>query len=257
MGLTYDAIIEEPDKTLKDLSKEEEVEFIRNFLEDSIGEADDMFEFDTLIIDEAQDFSEKYWEFFVTLVESNSAKWILCYDSNQNISHKEWSTPEYLDTAPFVLNTVIRSTKEIADKYTKLFDDSIEHFGERGVEPSLILLEKNNWKNVEIEVVKILESLNEESSDLLRKVTLLLPHSKDIQNLKLDDFKEINISSVSKFKGLEADIVILVFPSLESVEKSYIQSSKAMLYIGLSRAKTNLYFICNKEVKDLAKWKVM
>ena len=257
LGLTYDAIIEEPDKTLKDLSKEEEVEFIRNFLEDSIGEADDMFEFDTLIIDEAQDFSEKYWEFFVTLVESKSAKWILCYDSNQNISHKEWSTPEYLDTAPFVLNTVIRSTKEIADKYTKLFDDSIEHFGERGVEPSLILLEKNNWKNVEIEVVKILESLNEESSDLLRKVTLLLPHSKDIQNLKLDDFKEINISSVSKFKGLEADIVILVFPSLESVEKSYIQSSKAMLYIGLSRAKTNLYFICNKEVKDLAKWKVM
>ena len=91
----------------------------------------------------------------------------------------------------------------------------------------------------------------------MRKVTLLLPHSKDIQNLKLDDFKEINISSVSKFKGLEADIVILVFPSLESVEKSYIQSSKAMLYIGLSRAKTNLYFICNKAVKDLAKWKVM
>ena len=257
LGLTYDAIIEEPDKTLKDLSKEEEVEFIRNFLEDSIGEADDMFEFDTLIIDEAQDFSEKYWEFFVTLVESKFAKWILCYDNNQNISHKEWNTPEYLDTPPFVLNTVIRSTKEIADKYTKLFDDSIEHFGEQGVEPSLILLEKNSWKSVEIEVVKILESLNEESPDLLKKVTLLLPHSKDIQNLKLDDFKEINISSVSKFKGLEADIVILVFPSLESVERSYIQSTQAMLYIGLSRAKTNLYFICNKEVKDLAKWKVM
>ena len=49
----------------------------------------DIFDFDTLIMDEAQDFSEKFWIFFETLVESKSARWILCYDVNQNISHKQ------------------------------------------------------------------------------------------------------------------------------------------------------------------------
>ena len=257
LGLKYDAIIKDINITLKDLNKEQEVEYIRNFLEDSILKADDIFDFDTLIMDEAQDFSEKFWIFFETLVESKSARWILCYDVNQNISHKEWSAPKYLDTPSFVLNTVIRSTKEIADKYTNLYDNSIKHYGEQGIQPSLILLEKNDWDSIQTEVIKILDNIAEESLDLLSKVTLLLPHSKDVENLELDNFEDINISSISKFKGLEADIVILVFPSLESVEKSYIQSTLAMLYIGLSRAKTSLYFICNKEVKDLAKWKVM
>lgn len=259
LGISYDDKIDFNGETklLRQLSKVEEVEYIKQSLEDSIVDADEIFKFDTLIIDEAQDFYGGFWDFFTTLVENKNAKWVICYDKNQGITHTSWTPPEYLDTPQIVLNTVIRSTKEIAKRYASLYNESVEHFGEIGVEPKLILLEETNWKYVETKIKDIIEDLTSESEELLSKTVLLLPHMKDVENLSSDILRPITVSSISRFKGLESDIVILVFPTLENLDKNYINDTLALLYVGLSRAKTNLYFLCGKDVQELANWKVI
>jgi hypothetical protein len=259
LGVSYSdpVTINGETKPLKELSKIEEVTYIKQSLEDSIVDADEIFDFDTLIIDEAQDFYEGYWEFFTILVENKDAKWVICYDKNQGITHTNWKPPEYLNTPQIVLNTVIRSTKEIAKRYASLYDESVEHFGEIGIEPKLVLLEETNWKYIETKIEKILEDLSIESEELLLKTVLLLPHMKDLDNLSSKLIDTVSVSSVSRFKGLESDIIILVFPTLENLDRNYINDTLALLYVGLSRAKTNLYFLCGKDVQELANWKVI
>lgn len=259
LGISYSdtVTINGETKLIKDLSKTEEVQHIKHSLEDSIVTADDIFDFDTLIIDEAQDFYEGFWEFFTILVENKGAKWVICYDKNQGITHTNWNPPEYLNTPQIVLNTVIRSTKEIAKRYASLYDQSLEHFGELGIEPKLLLLEETNWKYIETQILKILEELSSESEELLMNTILLLPHIKDLDNLSSKVTDSVSVSSVSRFKGLESDTVILVFPTLENIDKNYVNDTLSLLYVGLSRAKTNLYFLCGKDVQELANWKVI
>ena len=259
LGVSYSdpVTINGETKPLKELSKIEEIKYIKHSLEDSIVDANEIFDFDTLIIDEAQDFYEGYWEFFTILVENKDAKWVICYDKNQGITHTNWKPPEYLNTPQIVLNTVIRSTKEIAKRYASLYDQSVEHFGEIGIEPKLVLLEETNWKYIETKIEKILEDLSIESEELLLKTVLLLPHMKDLDNFSSKVIDTVSVSSVSRFKGLESDIIILVFPTLENLDRNYINDTLALLYVGLSRAKTNLYFLCGKDVQELANWKVI
>ena len=257
IGISYDDYVDNNFETkLRNLDKSEEVNYIKNKLDSLIVEADSHFKFDTLIIDEAQDISEKYWEFFTELVEAKQAKWVVCYDKNQTIINKNWSPPQYLDTPQLILNTVIRSTKEIAHQYSKVYKDEIEHYGESGLNPIIYILETGSWKEANQKLVKILEKIIEENEALLSSTTVLVPHSKDIVNLKSNLLKRCTVESISRFKGLESDTVIVVFPSLDGIEKNYINSNLALAYVGLSRAKSSLFLICDREVQKLCNWNV-
>lgn len=261
LGISYDDEVENEDKKfkLKDLDKDKEIAYLKNALENSIVEADEIFQFNTLIIDESQDISEEFWDFFTELVNAKDAKWVVCYDKNQRITHVKWKPPEYLDNPQLILNTVIRSTKEIAKTYSKLYEDQIEHYGETGLTPELMLLKTGSWDEANAELENILNSLKKESKNLLWNTTILVPHSKDIEklNLKSDYKKRCVVESISRFKGLESDVVIVVFPSLEGIQQHYINSTLALVYVGLSRAKSKLYLIGNREVQELCNWKVI
>ena len=257
LGISYDDYVDKNFETkLRNLDKSEEINYIKNKLDSLIVEADSHFKFDTLIIDEAQDISEKYWGFFTELVEAKQAKWVVCYDKNQTIINKGWSPPQYLDTPQLILNTVIRSTKEIAQQYSKVYKDEIEHYGESGLSPSISILDTGSWHEANQKLVKILEKIIEENESLMLNTTVLVPHSKDIVNLKSNLLEKCTVESISRFKGLESDTVIVVFPSLDGIEKNYINSSLALAYVGLSRAKSSLFLICNREVQKLCNWNV-
>ena len=257
LGISYDDYVDENLETkLRDLDKSEEINYIKSKLDSLIVEADSHFEFDTLIIDEAQDISEKYWEFFTEIVEAKQAKWVVCYDKNQTIVNTEWSPPQYLDTPQLILNTVIRSTKEIAQQYSKVYNDELEHYGESGLNPSISILETGSWDEANQKLNTILKKIKDENEELFSTTTVLVPHSKDIVNLKSKLLEKCSVESISRFKGLESDTVIVVFPSLDGVEKNYINSNLALAYVGLSRAKSSLFLICDREVQKLCNWKV-
>ena len=78
----------------------------------------------------------------------------------------------------------------------------MEHFGELGVEPKLILLEETDWKYVETKIKSIVEDLSSESEELLPKTVLLLPHMKDVDNLSSELVNTVSVSSISRFKVL-------------------------------------------------------
>ncbi len=258
LGISYDDYVDENFETkLRNLEKSEEISYIKSKLDSLIVEADSHFKFDTLIIDEAQDISEKYWDFFTEIVEAKQAKWVICYDKNQTIVNTQWSPPQYLDTPQLILNTVIRSTKEIAQQYSKVYEDELEHYGESGLNPAISILENGNWDEANQKLDTILKKIKEEDKALLSTTTVLVPHSKDIVNLKSELLKKCNVESISRFKGLESDTVIVVFPSLDGVEKNYINSSLALAYVGLSRAKSSLFLICDREVQKLCNWKIV
>ena len=67
---------------------------------------------------------------------------------------------------------------------------------------------------------------------------------------------EVTITSISRFKGLESDIVVLVVPNLDELEAPYVSNPKTLLYVGLSRAKVNLFFLCGTEVSNFSNWKL-
>ena len=79
LGISYDDLIDNGDEKykLKDLDKEKEVAYLKNALENAIVEADEIFQFNTLIIDESQDISEEFWDFFTELVSAKDAKWVV------------------------------------------------------------------------------------------------------------------------------------------------------------------------------------
>ena len=65
----------------------------------------------------------------------------------------------------------------------------------------------------------------------------------------------VNISSVFQFKGLENDIIIMLIPNWEALEAEYILQPLSLAYVGFSRAKTKLYVIGDKKVKQAINWK--
>ena len=260
LGISFEDEItyKEEKRNLKNVPKEVEINYLKQNIEDKVSEAIDLYEFDTLIIDEAQDFSEEYWDFFELLVIENKAKWAIFYDVKQNLTHENWKEPEYLNTAPLILNTVIRCTRQIADKYKKIFGDDTKHFGASGMKPELVPIEDGSWSNVNKEINSILKDIYKEDPKLIKNTTILLPHRQDKEHIKISsvetEIDSVPIYSIGQFKGLESDIIILAVPNKKELISDYVADPKKLLYIGLSRAKTSLYFICNKEVQIESNW---
>ena len=93
---------------------------------------------------------------------------------------------------------------------------------------------------------------------LINNTTILLPHREDKEHIKISsgetEIDSVPIYSIGQFKGLESDIIILAVPNKKELISDYVADPKKLLYIGLSRAKTSLYFICNKEVQIESNW---
>ena len=81
--------------------------------------------------------------------------------------------------------------------------------------------------------------------------------SKDIVNAQISGIgaiKEIQIESIHKFKGLESEVVVMILPSIESLESETTTDIRSLIYVGMSRATSLLIIIGDQEVKALANW---
>ena len=95
------------------------------------------------------------------------------------------------------------------------------------------------------------------------QVQILIPHSRYLEeveqasykpNLKIGAIKEIQIQSIHKFKGLESEVVVMILPSIESLESETTTDIRSLIYVGMSRATSLLILIGEQEVKALANW---
>tara|TARA_B110000046_G_scaffold185781_1_gene229279 strand:+ start:1410 stop:3143 length:1734 start_codon:yes stop_codon:yes gene_type:complete len=214
---------------------------------------------DFLILDEAQDLITPYYlEVFNAILKGGikNGKWVMFGDfSNQaiylnspNDSMELLHSESSFTTFP-PLNINCRNTKEIASQNTLMTGTELPQISSKNYLANKVLSKypsKSSRKEVLLEILFDIEK----REIPLEKVTLLSP--KKIENSLIWEDSQINqflsrgikTSTIQAFKGLENTIIIL----FDFEEVSSLQMQR-LLYVGISRAKQELYLVLDKSQK--------
>ena len=135
--------------------------YIAKMLEEKVNEAVNKFDFDCLLIDEAQDFSEKYWDFFKLLLTNKpECLWYLFFDTNQALTHPEWSPPIFeVPHSNLPLTFILRCTENISNKVQNIFESRYGFKGVVGEEPEFIAIKESSWDETLDKLRDFLESI--------------------------------------------------------------------------------------------------
>jgi len=209
------------------------------------------YRFDTIIVDEGQDFIPLWLTALETvLIDSRKGKIRIFYDSNQRVyGNGERMLSEY-ELVPILLTYNIRNTENIhriAQRYYQGFP--IESIGPPGKKIEMVPIESLDVIHREIELLinRLLKQERINPADIA-----ILAGSRNIINqispsgylavmecISCDQTggnDRIILDTVRRFKGLESQIVILVIsPELITNDE--------LLYVALSRARTHLIII--------------
>jgi hypothetical protein len=217
---------------------------------------DDNQKIDFLIVDEAQDLISPYYlEVFDVILKGGlrNGNWVLFGDfSNQAIylNNPEDSLKLLSNRATYTsfppLRINCRNTREIATQNTLLTGAELPEFTSKNYSGNYVVC-KYPTKATRIKVLhEILQKIIDRDIPP-NKVTLL--SSKRFENSFVSEDAYINelakkglkTSTIQAYKGLENVIVIII--DLDEVSSDQIQR---LLYVGISRAKLELYLILDK-----------
>lgn len=214
---------------------------------------DDTWEFPNIIIDEGQDFNDILLEHLDYLAELNNGAFYIFYDRNQYILRNE--APEWINQTAecrLVLYKNCRNTSEIASTISSIMPIKKDVYvnAVHGETPRACFFRG------ETELVKIAgQFIKKMLSEGLKaeEIAILSVHSMansmlknyiesgnrlgdcDISQERVKD--KVLVSTVRKFKGLEAKAVLLI-----DVESSKLADSvmRRLMYVGCSRANSYL-----------------
>lgn len=211
--------------------------------------------YDGIIVDETQDFCAEWWTPLLDLlVHKDDSVFYLLTDPRQNIFNRRVELPfegpivtlriNYRNTASIVkfLNELIDAGMRASDKVpsgeeprvAKVDDDRAER---RAVDKRLHwLINEQNLKPEQIVILgkqKLDNSAFREDRRLGNLTIVERPECTGETN-------EIRYSSVYRFKGLEADCVLLTGVGTEP-RPDIAENRRALFYVGASRAKMLLY----------------
>ncbi len=211
-------------------------------------------QYDLVIVDEAQDFTED-WAYCANLLVKDNGSLYVFYDENQNVFSRNFGDKFYIDGAPFVLRYNIRNTSNIYQytlDRTLLGIDTLANQIE-GVEPDV---RKITRKQAVISFVdSIVNKLINKEGVSPEKIVILsnlgLDHSvlndvKYVGGYPLMSLTEggsngIVFASVGEFKGLESDIIIYINHTYKG--EAQTEDVRAIQYTALTRARFYLYVV--------------
>ena len=238
-----------------------------------------LFEYKHIIIDEGQDFglvdkeaeinSEDGYSSIIDLLQEVSLNaggtFYLFYDKNQMIQGSDeirYSLPDCIVNSDcrLTLHTNCRNTREIArTSYTPLKDKK-----KRSIKPGPTL-SISGMSVVPVMHISnnLLKSLNQILDDLNRNkiddIVILTPGTIDYSGISselsslVDDYwyypykgEKYRVTTCKRFKGLEADSIIMI----DLNKKSFRNAKGLEFYVGTSRAKFRLDFICSISDQD-------
>lgn len=250
-GLPY-AIIDNP---------EQRARFFREGAAELLLNASELLSirFDTLIVDEAMDFASTWWIALSALGKDNFS-WYCFYDRQQAIYQhgSTWEPP--FAAAPMQLETNLRNPQPIGE-----FAAHIAHYPppaafrvESGPEP--ITLHSADFSVMAIQLRALLNELTLKENIAPEQIVVLSPYRieneksawrtglsqvKTSSDMATPSIGKIRAGTIQGFKGLEADVVILVGIDANAAKHS------DWLYIGASRARAVLYLLALEEASDL------
>lgn len=211
-------------------------------------------QYDLVVVDEAQDFTED-WAYCANLLVKDNGSLYVFYDESQNVFSRDFGDKFFIDGKPFVLRYNIRNTSNIYQytlDRTSLGTDTLVNQIE-GVEPDE---RKINRKQAVISFIdSVINKLVNREGVSPEKITILSNRGLDqsvlsdvyyvggypLVSLENKNDKSIAFSTVEAFKGLESDIVIFINHTYRDEPKT--EEIKSIQYTALTRARFYLYVI--------------
>lgn len=210
-------------------------------------------DFDAIIVDEGQDFSESQWMVIEMLLkDSKNSRFYIFADTNQNIFDGNVNFPK--DMFKFNLTQNIRNTNQIYQAVSSCcrLDTNIKSSGIDGPEVRL-----DKYQD-EYEMIEKIENFLEEmitNGIKPSEIVLLGTRSQENtllkHNMKIGPFtlvgkrtgsKDLLTMTVRRFKGLESKVVVLC----ELYEN--VMKPNEILYVGMTRTTGLLYILAQTPV---------
>ncbi len=198
--------------------------------------------FDAVLVDEGQDFNEAWWIPISSAVK-NDGWFYIFYDPKQNVFERVVHFPLVTNEYPLTKNC--RNTLNITQWLCEINNAAAQpkQGSPEGVRPVI-----QHWKNYDEQFEQVKICLNELSIKgfNLSDVIILTPYRKEKSKLYslLNDkqFTNCRIESIMKFKGLEAQIVLVCDLGINDFAKR-----PDMLFTGASRAQQMLFVFCHSD----------
>ena len=205
--------------------------------------------FDSIVVDEAQDFADAWWEpMLASLCDEETGGVFLFSDEGQRVFDREGSPP--IQLVPLVLDHNLRNTRQIADAFNPLVGQRMRLLGGEGPEVAFVACEAREALDVADDQVEGLIELGWRPEDIALLTTgSRHPEQTERQNdghaaywASFWDTEQVFYGHVLGFKGLERRAVVVAIN-----ETSVHERSRERLYVGLSRARDQLV-VCGDPV---------
>lgn len=210
--------------------------------------------YDAVVVDEGQDFLTDYFAPIEELLHGGSRGVLYVFaDPKQDVFGRAPKYPEGLET-PFLLSRNCRNTLTIARFLQELSEDSAVRTTTRApVGESPRLVPGESPEELRTAVLRILDDLCSSGGLSPQRVVVLSCCSAERSLLnsvdRLGSHKfchnqfpppddRVLVTSILKYKGLEADAVIIT--DLDPGSRAF---SRKLLYVGASRARHRLYLV--------------
>ena len=214
--------------------------------------------YDTIIIDEGQDFPLSLLKSLESALDPNGAGKIrLFYDNNQDVYHNQGEYLSKLYEIPFILSLNLRNTQRIHELIQHFYKGKdTKAIGPEGV--SIEWIEADSIVTMKKCLDEFIAHLTKDERVPPADIVVLISTREDKEKFSpdgkigglgyhfcnerlVDDSKDgIVLDSVKRFKGLESPVVIVIL-----TEK--LLESEEMLYVAFSRARSLLAVIGKKE----------
>ena len=211
--------------------------------------------FDAIVVDEGQDFDPSWWvSLQLVLADPDDGPMYVFSDAQQAIYRRGWQPP--FEQPAFELEINCRNTLPIARRVASVFDGVCTTLGTGGPEPRFRAAETP--RDVGETLRTALDELIDDQG-LTDDQLVVLSGKRDvvdlIQGKTLGEHKMVApggrgivVETVHRFKGLEADVVLLVFSSYEET------LDDPLAYIGMSRARAHLEVIGPASLAEKLSW---
>ena len=198
--------------------------------------------FDAIVIDEAQDFADSWWEpVLAALRDPENGGLYVFIDEGQRVFDRQGTPPVPL--VPLILDQNIRNTRQIANAFQPLVDHPMRFLGGDGPEVRFVACDVDEAMSVGDDQIEGLLEAGWRAED----VALLTTGSRHPEQMSRQeagnraywdsfwDAEQVFYGHVLGFKGLERRAVVLVVNDRYALERA-----RERLYVGLSRARDQL-----------------
>lgn len=207
--------------------------------------------FDTLVVDEAADFAPTWWVALEALGVPGFS-WYCFYDRQQCLfqADAQWEPP--FQAVPMVLDVNLRNTRAIGEVAARLGRYDIPTAFRTDIGDAPVVLQSADFAEMAQQLRTLLHDLLRQQALKAEQIVVLSPYrssnAASAWSAGLQEFAhttelvspqpgQLRVGTIQSFKGLEADVVVLVGIDQRSM------SRPANLYVGASRARAALYVL--------------